>query len=260
MRPAAVGLRASIPANLPSHASHLAGPNPCPVLALQEAPSQSSAGGLSSTMHADDIEGSRPGWRPQQLFLQPRDPLRADICAAAGGSSGSRRGARQSSQQQQDEGSATARTAGSRADAGSQLGSPCLTAAPFGATFNLPQERSPPPGLTLPAAPALQAGPPPEHGVPFTVDWRKQRLHAKLAQAEAARQATAAATAAIAAAAAAATARRSAPAPADADGAGCTSSGTTGDMASMLKSLRLYDRDKTGRVQVGDCERCICMC
>lgn len=201
-------------------------------------------------MHADDIEGSKPGWRPQQLFLQPRDPLRTNICAAAAGGSGVRRGARQGSQQQRDEGSAAARAAGCRENSGSLLGSPCLTTAPFGTTFNLSPERSPPAGLMLPPTAAQKGSPPPEYGVTCTVDWQKQRAGAKLAQAEAARQASAAADAAIAAAAAAATARQSVPAAGISDGTSCASSSTGGNMNVLLRSLRLFDRDKTGRVQV----------
>ncbi|KAL4436947.1 hypothetical protein ABPG75_004086 [Micractinium tetrahymenae] len=220
------------------------------IVGTKEAPTQGITRGLPSTMCADDIEGSRPGWRPQQLFQQPRDPLRTDICAAVGGSS-SQRGHMQRSQQQQGEGSgAGARAAGSGARPSSQLGSPCLVAAPFGLSCSLPPERSPPPGLTLPPSPLPQSSPPPEHGVAFTVGWRKQRLGAKLAQAEAARQAQAAAEAAITAAAAAAAARSSLPPQATgAAGACCAGSSTSGSMAVMLKSLRSSDRDHTGRVQ-----------
>lgn len=213
---------------------------------------QRTARGLPSTMHADDIEGSRPGWRAQQLFAQPRDHLRTDICAAAGDGNSSQRGARRRSPQQPAEDStANGHATGNAANTNCRLGSPCMTSAPFGRSFGAPPERSPPPGLTLPPSPLLQGSPPPEHGVAFSADWRKQRLGAKLAQAEAARSARAAADAAIAAAAAAATARSSPPAAGG--GAGNVGSSVSGGMGVMLKSLRSFDRDNTGRVHVSWC-------
>lgn len=197
-------------------------------------------------MRADDIEGTRPGWRPHPLFVeQPRDPLHvADICPGPV-SRTSKAGAQQ-------QGGSRALARGTREGQAGD-GSGAAGAASGGVAAELF------------ARPAQQHGPPvPEYGVAYTVDWRKQRAEAKLRQAEAARQAQAAADAAIAAAAAKAAAAVKAGGAVQASGGavqgigsgsgGGEAPGTVG-LAGMMKSLRTYDRDGCGFVQasgVGD--------
>ncbi len=184
-------------------------------------------------MRADDIEGTRPGWRPHTLFAeQPRDPLHvADICPGpASKTSRARKG-------QQGDGRVLVRAA-SQQQAGSGSGGSAAA------------------GLPLSARPFQADGPAvPEYGVAYTVDWRKQWSEAKLRQAEAARQAQAAADAAIAAAAtkAAVAAKAGGGAgsvgAAQGSGSGGNEAASTVGLAGMMKSLRTYDRDGCGFVQ-----------
>ncbi|PRW34038.1 hypothetical protein C2E21_7385 [Chlorella sorokiniana] len=199
--------------------------------------------GLPSTMRADDIEGTRPGWRPHTLFAeQPRDPLHvADICPGPV-SKTSRAGG-----QQQGGGRALDRSASER-QAGGGNG---VAATAGGVAAVLPLSARP----FQPEGPAV-----PEYGVAYTVDWRKQWAESKLRQAEAARQAQAAADAAIAAAAAkaAGAAKAGGGAGGSAAAQGSGSGGGGGEavsavgLAGMMKSLRTFDRDGCGFVQAGE--------
>lgn len=189
-------------------------------------------------MDASDIEGTKPGWRPHALFAaQQRDPLRLDICASARDARRAPRGGLQ--------GELPARAASAQETA---VQPPPLhaIALPLSARGGWGQGGDQ--GL-------------PEYGVAYTADWRKQRAEAKIRQGEVARTARQAADDAIAAAAArAAAAAGAAPAPAPGPGSssgaagGPASSGAAAGaagLASMVKSLKAFDREGCGRVQVG---------
>lgn len=204
------------------------------LLLAQASPPTQPPRGLPSTMRADDIEGTRPGWRPHTLFAeQPRDPLHvADICPGPASKTS------RACKGQQGDGRVLVRAASQQ-----QTGSCSGGSAAAGM-------------LPLSARPFQSDGPAvPEYGVAYTVDWRKQWSEAKLRQAEAARQAQAAADAAIAAAAAKAAAMAKTGGGAGSSGAaqgsgsgGSEAAGTVG-LAGMMKSLRTYDRDGCGFVQ-----------
>ena len=203
-------------------------------------------------MDATDIEGTKPGWRQHNLFVQPRDSLRvADICAPrpspaekhrqlVGGGGNGTEGVRSRSMQ----------------DQGCGPGVPAAGGAAGG--FALPMSER---GIWPQAGASSTL---PEYGVAYTADWHKQRAGAKIEQGEAARQAQQAADAAIAAAAArasaAAAAAASSPAAAASGRGGGGSSGfvdreaRAAGMAGLMRSLKAHDREKSGRVQVGASE------
>lgn len=198
---------------------------------LQAEPAARPPRGLPSTMTADDIEGTRPGWRPHTLFAaQPRDPLCvSDICPGPASRGGRGRGQR-------------------GADGVLPLRAASATEAGAGGTAGISAA-----ALPMSARPFQQEEPAvPEYGVAFTVDWHKQRTEAKIRQGEAARQARAAADAAIAAAAAkAAAAARAGGGAGGGSSDGREAAGAVG-LAGMMKSLRTFDREGCGRVQASE--------
>lgn len=204
-------------------------------------PSQAEAAGAHpargppSTMDAGDIEGAKPGWRPKQLFSQPRDPLQ--VSDISGASSLAERGAHSPGQRR--------RLLLGLPPAGLPSSAPCTSRQQgAGAAAALP----------LPQSARCEQQAVPEFGVAYTVDWQKRRAAAKLREGEAARQARQAADAAIAAAAAKAAAAAAAAAGsgarAEQPAAGSVGGGSSGGLAGVLKSLRAVDREGCGRVQV----------
>lgn len=203
---------------------------------MQAAPAQAArVRWLPSTLDVRDIEGTQPGWRPHPLFVgQPRDSLRvSDICGPA--------------QRHRIDGAAAGAAAhyparsASAQDCSALPVQRCAIALPLSA-----RDGTWPPGKQEAA---------PEVGVAHTVDWQRRRAEAKMQQGAAVRQARQAADAAIAAAAAkaAAAAASSTPvpwAPSAGGGSGGSSAAAMTGLAGMMRSLRAYDRDGSGRVQV----------
>lgn len=75
--PICAHLHAASPPILPLSPVHL---HSVPPMHTQSPPAPLR--GLPSTMAADDIAGTKPGWRPKLLFEVPRDPMRLDLAQA----------------------------------------------------------------------------------------------------------------------------------------------------------------------------------
>ena len=189
-----------------------------------------------STLDSSDIEGASAGWCPRTLFAgQARDLMRvADISGAR--------------PQAKDKHLQLAASGGSGSSG---------AAEPHGSGG--PWQRSPSPyGASLAGGGGWPHAAAPGVGVAVTPDWHKRVQQAKVQQAEVARQARHAADAAIGAAATKAAASRSqspSPHPAGSCGSGSRGEAAAAGLAGMLQSLKAFDRDRSGRVQVGRGER-----